>query len=303
MNKIVFLLLFLATSLSANKTLYFDEELYNDIWAQKFQVDELIFEDKSDFQDITIFENEMFGRVLAIDGIIQITEKDEFVYQEMLTHIPMFAHQNPKHVLVIGGGDGGIIREVLKHPELESVTLVELDSTVIDISKKYLPSISDGAFENPKVQVVIQDGCQFVKDHQNEFDVIIVDSTDPIGPGQVLFTSEFYGDCKSSLKEDGILVCQNGVPFLQKDELVNSHERRREHFETSSYYVAPIPTYVGGFMAFGIASDKKGFDSIDKEALTKRVAKLDSQLRYYNPSIHLAAFALPNYMLAALEDN
>ncbi len=219
----------------------------------------------------------------------------------MLAHVPMFSHKGPRHVLVVGGGDGGIIREVLKHPEVETVTLVELDSTVIDISKKYLPTISDGAFENPKVQVVIQDGCQFVKDNQNQFDIIIVDSTDPIGPGEVLFTSEFYGDCKSSLKQDGILVCQNGVPFFQNEELINSHTRRGEHFEISSYYVAPIPTYVGGFMAFGIASDKEGFNHLDKGLLEERVAKLDASLRYYNPSIHIAAFALPNYILDALE--
>lgn len=270
------------------------ETLY-DAWGQTFQVEEVLFEMKTDEQHLIIFENPLFGRVLALDGIIQVTEKDEFIYHEMLTHVPIFAHGNVRSVLIIGGGDGGMLREVLRHPGLKA-TLVEIDQAVIDMSKQYLPSISRGAFDNPRVNTVIADGAEFVKNTEEKYDLIICDSTDPIGPGEVLFTSEFYRNCCRSLASGGIFVTQNGVPFLQEDELVNSARLLNEYFEDVSFYTAVIPTYVGGFMTFGWATNDKNHRMISQEVLEERIKAFDGSFKYYTPAVHKAAFALPQFI-------
>ncbi|MDH5767074.1 MAG: polyamine aminopropyltransferase, partial [Gammaproteobacteria bacterium] len=185
------------------------ETLY-DSYGQEFAVDKVYFENKTDHQHLVIFENAKFGRVMALDGIIQTTEADEFIYHEMLTHVPLLAHGNVKRVLIIGGGDGGMLREVCKHSSVEHITQVEIDDQVVDMCKEYLPNHSAGAYDDPRVNIVIDDGANFVRQCTDKFDVIISDSTDPIGPGDVLFTSDFYADCKQCLTEDGILVTQNG---------------------------------------------------------------------------------------------
>ena len=196
----------------------FIETLYK-TYGQSFIVDEILFESKTDHQHLIIFNNEQFGRVMALDGVIQTTEKDEFIYHEMLTHVPLFAHGNAKRVLIIGGGDGGILREVLRHPEVEHVTMVEIDQAVVDMCKQYFPKHSDGAFDDPRVNLVIDDGVDFIVNNTELYDVIISDSTDPEGPGEVLFSSRFYKGCKESLTEGGILATQNGVSFMQIDEV------------------------------------------------------------------------------------
>ncbi|WP_257287757.1 polyamine aminopropyltransferase, partial [Endozoicomonas sp. SESOKO2] len=214
------------------------ETLY-DGYGQSFSVDEMLFEQKTEHQHLVIFNNKMFGRMMALDGVIQTTEKDEFIYHEMMTHVPILTHGNARRVLIIGGGDGGILREVLKHKNVEHVTMVEIDGAVVDMCKKWLPNHSAGAYEDPRAHLVIDDGINFVSDREKtpdgSFDVIISDCTDPIGPGEVLFSSEFYAGCKRLLKEGGIFVAQNGVCFMQLEE-VETTTRRLGHYMDDCYF-------------------------------------------------------------------
>lgn len=273
---------------------WISEELYG-CWKQAFQISKVLYRGKSEWEDLLIFENPLFGKVLALDGIIQQTESDDFMYHEMLTHVPMIAHGNAKDVLIIGGGDGGILAEVLRHSNVETATLVEIDGDVIEFSKKHLPFFSKGAFENPKSQIVVQDGCLFVKEAKNQFDVIICDSTDPVGPAKVLFTEEFYGDCKKALKPNGIFVNQNGVPFAQPDTVKKTYHNRKPHFRDVGFYLTAVPTYVGGFMALGWATDGNYRDLSLKE-IEQRLQNVQGEMHYYNPGVHLASFALPEYI-------
>jgi spermidine synthase len=269
------------------------ETLYPD-WKQTFTVEEMIHEEKSDYWDLAIFQNDTFGRVLSIDGVIQLTERDEFVYHEMMAHVPLLAHPNPKSVLIIGGGDGGLLREVLRHEGLEKIVQVEIDPTIIELSKKYLPTVSKGAFDNPRVTLIIQDAAKYVKETEEKFDVILCDSNDPEGPAKVLFSTEFYSDCKKILKPQGIFVNQNGVPFMQKNALKDTLKNRKPHFKQVSFFLAPVPTYVGGFMAFGWASDRKY--RVSEKTLKERLTKIKGEMKYYTPQIHRASFALPAFM-------
>jgi spermidine synthase len=254
-----------------------------------------LYQSRTEHQDLWIFENPSLGRVLALDGVIQTTEGDEFMYHEMLAHVPILAHGAVRRVLIVGGGDGGMLKQVLKH-DVEQVIQVELDKGVIELSREYLPSLSRGAFEDPRTELIITDGAKFVAETDETFDVIIIDSTDPIGPGQILFSADFYVSCKRCLAADGILVTQNGVPFLQADVMVNSYRRLRPLFADVTFFVAPIPTYGGGFMTFGWASMNEAARRQPKAVIKERVAKAGLETRYYNPDIHLASFALPNYI-------
>ncbi len=274
---------------------WYKETLYTDV-SQTFKVSEVFFEDRSDHQHLIVFQNPVFGRMLALDGVIQVTQNDEFVYHEMMTHVPLFSHPNPKRVLIIGGGDGGIAREVLRHP-LDHVTMVEIDRAVVDMCVQHMPSVSNGVFDNPKLNLVIDDGFAFVNNTTEQFDVIIVDSTDPIGPGAILFTREFYQACHRCLTTDGILVTQNGVPYMQGDELTQSVALFREKFSEGRCYVASIPTYYGGVMALGWASKGSvSHKSFNREAIAKRLQTLGLQTKYYTPDVHLGAFCLPRYV-------
>jgi spermidine synthase len=290
----------IATSLIAEQPRFL-ETLY-DSWGQSLGISEEIVRHKSNEQDLVLFQNPMFGRVLALDGVIQLTEADEAIYHEMMVHVPLLSHDHPKSVLVIGGGDGGSLREIVKHPQIERIVLVDIDEAVITFSKKYLPKLSNQAFEDPRITIVIADGAKFVAECKDTFDVIICDSTDPIGPGEVLFTSEFYGDCKKLLNKNGIFVNQNGVPFLQQEELTKTLNNRKPHFKNVGFYTATVPTYVGGPMAFGWASDKKY--RVTESVLQQRIEKLRTKdFFYYTPAIHKASFVLPNYMLKVIEGN
>ena len=232
---------------------------------------------------------------MMLDGNIQTTEKDEFIYHEMMTHVPLMAHPNPKSVLVIGGGDGGIIREVLRHPNVEKVVMVEIDEIVVEMSKKYFPNHSQGAFNDPRVTLIIDDAAAFLKKTNDRFDVILTDSTDPTGPGEHLFTEEFYQNCKNHLEKDGILVTQSGVPFMQPTGIYNMQNMLSTFFEAVDFYQATIPTYVGGSMVFGFATNAKtnSFDEIKRRTTT-----LQNQLHYWTPEIHQAAFLLPPFLQA-----
>ncbi|MFA5250766.1 MAG: polyamine aminopropyltransferase [Parachlamydiales bacterium] len=281
---------------------YFSERLHQG-WQQTFEVSRWLVQKESPFQKIQLFENPLFGRVLVLDGIVQITEKDEFVYQEMLCHVPLFAHGRAKRVLVIGGGDGGILREILKHPEVEKAVLVEIDGEVIEVAKKYLPEICGGAFEDHRAQVLVADGIDFVKKTQETFDVIIIDTTDPVGPGKTLFSEDFLASCKKVLAPEGILTIQNGVFFLQKEELKETLQRLKAHFKQAAFYTAAVPTYVGGAMAFGFASDDEKSFRIEEKVLQKRLKKFGGSLKYYTPGIHKASFALPLWVESYLAEN
>ncbi len=273
---------------------YLEETLYKD-WGQFFTDYEILHEEKTDEQDLLLINTQSYGRVLLLDGVVQVTEKDNFVYHELLTHVPITAHGACKRVLVIGGGDGGMIKEVLKYPDVE-VTMVEIDESVVKFSKQHLPKISDGAFDNERLNLVIADGCTLVTEKQNEYDVIIVDSTDPIGPGEVLFTKEFYADCKSALTEGGILATQNGVPFTQPEELQQSVAYFKELFAEGTCYLGSVPTYVGGPMAFGFATDNTEALTLSLNTVRERFNSHNIETKYYTPETHKAAFALPRYI-------
>jgi spermidine synthase len=270
------------------------ETLYNGIQV-RYENSKTLFHEKNDLQDLVLFDNPILGRVSMLDGVTQVTEADEFIYHEMMTHIPLFTHDNPQHILIIGGGDGGIAREVLRHSRVQSVTMIEIDKAVVDFSQEFMPKINNGAFDNPKLTLKIADGAAFVRDTNQKFDVIIVDSTDPVGMGSVLFTQEFYTDCHHILNTGGILVTQNGVPFMQSDELKQSVTYFRRIFKTGTCYRATIPTYAFGEMAMGFASDID-YSNIDIAVLKQRFHAENLDMNYYTPHIHKAAFALPAYI-------
>lgn len=277
---------------------HFKETLYDAV-CQEYRIDKLYFESKTDHQHLMIFNNSQLGRVMTLDGIVQTTEADEFIYHEMLTHVPMFAHGKAKRVLIIGGGDGGMLREVIKHP-IEHVTQVEIDQAVVDMAIEYLPNHSAGAYDDPRLNLVIADGMDFVRTTNEKFDVIISDSTDPIGPGEVLFTNDFYAQAKRCLTDGGILVTQNGVPFFQEDEIQNTLHRMGKLFSDMRFYCAPVPTYYGGFMTFAWGTDDSAHHKLDAKIIGERFAASKIRTRYYNPPIHTASFALPQYVLDAL---
>lgn len=265
-------------------------------YAQRLRVDEMLYDSNTEHQRLKVFQNGQFGRILTLDDVVQTTEGDNFIYHEMLTHVPILAHGNAKRVLIIGGGDGGMAREALRHRSVEHVTMVEIDAGVVDFSKEYLPMLSDGAFDDPRLNLVINDGALFMKENTEKFDVIIVDSTDPIGPGEVLFTDTFYGHAARSLTEDGIIVTQNGVPFMQGDELTGTLRAFQALFSDASCYLASVPTYAGGPMAFGWGSHSDKARNVSLADVEARFAAAGIETGYYNPEIHKAAFALPNYV-------
>jgi spermidine synthase len=269
-------------------------------WGQQFVMDEVLFEVDTGHQHLVIFNNAQWGTVMALDGVIQTTEKDEFIYHEMMTHVPMLAHGAAKKVLIIGGGDGGILREVLKHDTVESVTQVEIDQQVIDMCVQYLPNHSAGAFSNPKANIVIADGVNFVTECTEKFDVIISDSTDPIGPGEVLFTSRFYQGIQNCLNDGGVFVAQNGVSFMQTDEVTTTYKRLSPLFAEATFYSASVPTYVGGIMTFAWATDRTDLSTQSVAVLQQRYDAANLNTRFYTPALHAGAFALPKYVQDAM---
>lgn len=277
---------------------WINESLYAE-WGQRFLVKRELARVKSDFQDIVIFESFTHGRVMVLDGVIQITEGDEFVYQEMLTHVPLLAHGAAENVLIIGAGDGGVLRRVLMHKGVKRAVMVEIDGEVIRLCKEFLPRIAGDAWNDPRADVIVGDGIDYVKRAPDAtFDAIIVDSTDPIGVGEVLFTDEFYRNCARILTPRGLVVNQCGVPFMQADELRDTSLRRRNFFPHVSAYVAAVPTYVGGFMTLGWAAKDAGLTSVPAETIRAR-AEADGILgttQYWTPEIHVSAFHLPPYI-------
>ena len=273
---------------------WFEETLWPD-WAQRLRVHEVLYRERTGHQDLILFQSAAWGRVLALDGVIQTTTADEFVYHEMLVHVPLMAHPAPGEVLVIGGGDGGCLREALKHQVIRKVTLVEIDSGVVEFCRHHLPTLSDGAFDDPRTRIVIADGARYVAETSDRFDVVIVDSTDPQGPGEVLFTEEFYRGCRRLLRPGGIMTTQCGNPAVHPDELHDTQGRQRAAgFPHVTYYFAAVPTYIGGNMALGYATDAP--DALGIVA----VDRLPAGLGYYTPEMHRAAFAHPAWLVNRL---
>ncbi|HUZ62340.1 MAG TPA: polyamine aminopropyltransferase [Acetobacteraceae bacterium] len=277
---------------------WLNETLYPD-WGQRFRVKRELARVQSEFQDIAIFESHSHGRVMVLDGVIQITEGDEFVYQEMLTHVPLLAHGDCRNVLIIGAGDGGVLRRVLQHKGVRRAVMVEIDGEVIRLAKEFLPAIAADAWEDPRADVIVGDGIDYVKRAPDgAFDVVIVDSTDPIGVGEVLFTDEFYANCARILSARGLVVNQCGVPFMQADELHETSVRRAKFFPHVSAYVAAVPTYVGGFMTLGWAAKDAGLTRHDAATIRTRAeaAGILGGTQYWTPEIHVGAFHLPPYI-------
>jgi spermidine synthase len=271
-------------------------------WAQSFQIVRELARERSAFQEILVVETASHGRVLLLDGVVQITEADEFAYQEMIAHVPLIQHGAAQRVLIIGAGDGGVLRRVLQHRGVQRATMVEIDGAVIRLSREYLPGIGGSAWGDSRADVIVGDGIAYVAAAEAaSVDVIIVDSTDPAGPGEALFSEAFYRDCARILRPGGLLVNQCGVPFMQADELRDTTALRARVFAHVSAYLAAVPTYVGGFMALGIASAEP-IDPVPVDVLTARATAsgiLDTT-RYWSPAVHAAAFALPPYISAAM---
>jgi len=279
---------------------WIDEALYPD-WGQRFRVVREIARQKSAFQDIIVFDSAGHGRVMLLDGVVQITERDEFIYQEMIAHVPLIAHGNARDVLIVGAGDGGVLRRVLQHRGVERVTMVEIDGEVIRLAREFLPAIGGDSWDDSRANVIIGDGIAYVRDAATDsVDVVIVDSTDPAGPGEALFSDAFYADAARVLRPGGLIVNQCGVPFMQADELRDTSALRARHFGHVSAYVAAVPTYVGGFMALGIAGD--GAPALDVATIEARArdSGILGTTRYWSPAVHVASFALPPYVAEAL---
>ena len=283
---------------------WLNETLYPD-WGQRFLVKRELARVQSAFQDIVIFESASHGRVMVLDGVIQITEADEFVYQEMLAHVPLLAHGAATNVLIIGAGDGGVLRRVLQHRSVQRAVMVEIDGEVIRLSKEFLPDIAGDAWNDKRAEVIVGDGIDYVKQAPDAaFDAIIVDSTDPIGVGEVLFTDDFYQNCARVLTQRGVVVNQCGVPFMQADELRETSARRRRFFPHVTAYVAAVPTYVGGFMTLGFATKDPALVRVpvDEARARARAAGILGTTRYWTPELHVGAFNLPPYIAQHLPD-
>ncbi|MEI6737596.1 MAG: polyamine aminopropyltransferase [Pseudomonadota bacterium] len=279
--------------------LWFSEEHTPNV-KLSIRVDKQLYSAQSEFQRIDVFSSPEFGRFLTLDGFMMLTEKDEFIYHEMIVHVPMAVHPCVKKVLVIGAGDGGVLRELTKYESIEQIDLCEIDEMVVDVCKEYLPVTACG-FDDARVRLHFQDGLKFIRRCENDYDLIIVDSTDPFGPGEGLFTKEFYGNCYNALKADGIMVNQHESPFYEEDAVAmqRAHKRIVESFAISRVYQAHIPTYPSGHWLFGFAS-KQYHPVTDLDA--RRWKALGLATRYYNTNLHRGAFALPNYVEEMLQD-
>jgi len=273
----------------------FTEKLYPH-YSQKLFIEKLITKSKSSFQEIIIFDTKLFGKVLILDDVIQITEKDHHPYSEMLTHVPISSHGKINKVLIIGGGDGAIAHECLKYPNINEIILCEIDEKVINLSKKHLNCINFGSLNNKKVNICIENAFDFVdnKNFSKYFDLVIVDRPDPIGPGKQLFKKIFYKNILNILNEEGIVVLQTGVPFFQKKELKQTMIKLKNIFKYSGIYLTVIPTYMGGYMALTWASNHKDISKINIQDIEFGSNNIGTE--YYNKYIHYSSFKLPEWI-------
>lgn len=273
------------------------EKFYKEItpagYGIAIKAKEVLFSEQSPFQKVEIIDSDSkLGKILTLDDLMMTTEGDEFHYHEMIAHIPMMNHKKPESVLVIGGGDGGTVREVLKHDTVKKVVLAEIDGMVIEACKKYLPTIA-GKLDDPRVDIQVVDAIEFIKDKKNEYDIVLIDSTDPMGPGEGLFTEEFYTNVKNSLKEGGIVAAQSESPVVNKEEIKKMYALLKKVFPVCATYTSNIPTYPGGYWAWAFCSkDVEPLSYIDE----RRCAEITKTCKIYNKEYHMARFALPNYL-------
>ncbi len=263
----------------------------------KFVIDKFIYKGKTDFQNILIFENFAYGKVLVLDGIVQLSESDEFIYHEMLTHPYILSHPDPKRVLIIGGGDGGTLREVVKH-DIEECVMVDIDQKVVELCQQHLPFISDGAFQHHNAKVLFEDGLAFMKKYNNHFDVVIIDCNDAIGPSEKLFSRAFYQDIGTALTENGVCAFQMGA-FMDFDFLQEMHDNLKSVFKYTVANRLTMPCYHCGEYCFMGASNAIDFKNIPADVMTKRITSFTEKnnLRYYNAGIHQASQCLANNMI------
>ena len=280
-----------------------------ELWYTEQQTEEVrfsikvkqhLYTGKSEFQDVDVFESEEFGKFLTLDGLMMVTEKDEFIYHDMITHVAMATNPSIKKVLVIGGGDGGTVRELTRYSHIEKIDMVEIDKLVVDVSREYLP-ITASKLDDPRVSLYFEDGIRFVADTKEIYDLILVDSTDPIGPGEGLFTTEFYQNCFNILSDNGILVNQSESPYYDQfsHEMKRAHKKIKNIFPISKVYQFHMPTYPSGHWLFGFASKK--LDPIKVVDFDKWNA-LGIKTKYYNPQLHVGCFALPSYVQEMLDN-
>lgn len=276
-----------------------ENELYHEITPEGFGIaiekDEDLFSDKSDFQTVDVFSSRAFGNVLTLDGLMMVTERDEFFYHEMITHIPMLTHHNPENILIVGGGDGGTVRELLKHDSVKHIDMVEIDGMVIDASKKFFPTVA-GKLDDPKVSVFTLDAIDFIKDKVDCYDIVLVDSTDPIGPGEGLFNVDFYNNVKRALKKGGIVVPQTEGPFAQSENMKKTYALLRKVFKNVAPYCGPMPTYPGGYWSWGFCSDDVMVPNKDTKIDEVRANKIEKTCKIYNKELHSAVFCVPNFV-------
>lgn len=272
-------------------------EYYNRRTGLTVGVNKLLFSEETPYQTVEVYETDTWGNLMTIDGMVMLSEKDEFVYHEMLSHVGMFSHPHPERVLIIGGGDGGTAREVMRHPSVKRVDMVEIDEEVVRASKQFLPEVGD--WENPRLNVLFEDGIDFVKNIKEPYDVIIIDGSDPVGPAEGLFESAFIQACYDGLAENGVLTAQTESPWV--DEYHKSMSRvfsaLDDIYEVSGMYLAYIPLYPAGMWSFSFAS--KGADPLGEETMDRierGLKDFGEELGYYNRDIHRSCFALPNFV-------
>lgn len=277
-------------------------EFYNEQTGLTIGLKKLLFSEKSEYQLVEVYETDTWGNLMTIDGMVMLSERDEFVYHEMISHVAMFTHPYPRRVLIIGGGDGGTAREVLKHPSVEVVDLVEIDQTVVEASKLHFPGVGD--FSNPKLNVLYEDGIAFLKNASDPYDVIIIDGSDPVGPAEGLFEKDFYQFCLNALSEDGVLTAQTESPWVESyyTSMKKVFSALDDLFPVSKMYLSFIPLYPAGMWSMACASKKE--DPLSEDVMN-RISDhnvLLSSLNYYNTDIHHGSFALPNFVRKIIKD-
>lgn len=272
-------------------------EFYNNRTGLTVGIEGLLFSEETPYQKVEVYKTDTWGNLMTIDGMVMLSEKDEFVYHEMLSHVGMFAHPKPERVLIVGGGDGGTAREVLRHPSVTTVDMVEIDEAVVRASREFLPEVGD--WENPKLNVRIEDGIEFVKNIREPYDVIIIDGSDPVGPAEGLFEGEFMQACYDGLADEGVLTAQTESPWIPEyhPSMEKVFSALDDIYPVSRMYLAYIPLYPAGMWSFSFAS--KGIDPLEESVLQRAkegISQFDEALKYYNPEIHSGAFALPNFV-------
>jgi spermidine synthase len=285
------------------KKRWIPETLFDDMgFRMTYEAERVLYETPTGHHHLILFEHQHFGKILMLDGATQVTTSDEFVYHEMMTHVPILGHGRAREILIVGGGDCGIAEEVLKHKSIARVTQVEIDASVVEFSKEHFPEFTGPVLSDRRFDLIIDDGIKYVAKTDRRFDIIIVDSTDPQGPGKVLFTEEFYAGCKRCTAQGGVMVAQNGVPFFQQAELTVTLGRFKQLFADVSCYVAAIPTYVGGHLVISWASDDPALRQVSVATLAERYAAAGKfPTRYWTPDVHKAAFALPRFIAEKAE--